>query len=136
MEAIKNFFADKRFGFYVTIAAVVLGIVTASVFASFYHDYPAYMSWPAFYLMLAGAAVSCILVLIKLDDYAPYAVALTNFIGLMLYIRHIYGYVAVVAIGIDITSVSAQFTVCTILFGLAFLVGLINIFLPQKKEVK
>ena len=98
----------KKFGFYVTIGIAFLAIVTAFVYYAGYGAIPRFMSWPAFYLLLAGAVVSVVL------------------------IKIIYNYVAVVMVGIDLANFDPEFLASTVMFVLTFLASVMCLFLPQR----
>ena len=134
MNGIKSFFDRKRYGFYVTLALVVLSVITAIVYAVSYGKYVSMMSWQAFVLLLVGAAGAIALILLRQGKWAFAPLAICAFIALLLFIKHIYSYVAVVMVGIDLSGISGQFLACAILFSLTFIVALVNVFLAQEKE--
>lgn len=137
MERIKTFLSQKRYGFYVTICASVLAVITAIIYAANYHNYLAMMSWPAFVLLLVMALVSIALTFIKFTaPWAPIPVAVGALAGLLLYIKAMYNYVTVVLVGIDLSGFSAQFIICSVFVILTFVVAVANIFFPQVKEDK
>lgn len=137
MERIKTFLSQKRYGFYVTICASLLAIVTACVYAGLYHDYLSMMSWTAFILLLATALVSVAMTLWKYTaPFAPIPVAVGALAGLLLYVDAMYNYVAVVLVGIDLAGFSASFIVTTVFVALTFVVAVANIFFGQVKENK
>jgi len=136
MEKIKNFFKDKSYGFYVTLAVAVLTLVTLIVYANAYGSNDRYMSWAGFAIMLVGLAAAAVLTVFKFNDWVPPVLALANFIALMLYITNIYNYVVVVMVGIDIASFSSQFLACTVLFAILTVVSIADIFFKQVKEVE
>lgn len=128
--------AEKSFGFYILLAAALISVVTAVVYAANYSKLTVYMSWAAVVVMAIGAVVSVVLSFVGADEIAPAVVALTSLIGLLLFIKAIYGYVAVVIVGIDLNSFDAKFIACTILFILSYVVSVVSIFAPQKKTLK
>lgn len=136
MEKIKSFFASKSYGFYVTLGLMVLSIITALLYAVNYKDFVAYMDWTAVILMLVAVGLSLALVILKQEKFAPVVLGIGNFAGLLIYIQKIYGYVAVVLVGIDVNTFSTQFLVCTTFFALTAIVSLVNIYLKQTKVVK
>lgn len=135
-DKFKNYFKNKSYGFYVTIAVAVFTLVTSIVYADSYGSNDRYMSWAGFAIMLVGIAAAAVLVASKQYEWAPPALALANLIALLLYITNIYNYVAVVMVGIDIASFSTQFIACTTLFAIAIVISIADIFFKQVKEVK
>ena len=136
MEKIKSFFASKSYGFYVTLCLIVLSIITASLYAVNYKDFVAYMDWTAVILILVAVCLSIAMIVFKLGKFAPAVLAVGNFAGLLIYIQKIYGYVAVVMVGIDVNTFSAQFLICTTFFALTSIISLVNVYLKQDKVNK
>lgn len=130
---LKQNVSQKTYGFYVTLALAVLNIVTAILYASFYGKYVAYINWPAVYVMIIGSLVSVVLSVFGLDDFATALLALVAFTGFLLYAMKIYGYIAVVMVGIDLTEFSPEFITLTVFFVICLVGGIANIFLKQKK---
>lgn len=136
MEKLKNFFKDKSYGFYVSIAVTLLTLVTLIVYADAYGRNDSYMSWAGFAIMIVGIVVAVALTALKLSEWVPPALALANFIALLLYAKSIYNYVVIVIVGIDIASFSSQFILCTVLFAILLVGSIANIFCKQVKEGK
>lgn len=130
---LKQNVSQKTYGFYVTLALAVLNIVTAILYASFYGKYVAYINWPAVYVMIIGSVASVVLSVFGLDDFATALLALVAFTGFLLYAMKIYGYIAVVLVGIDLTEFSPEFITLTVFFAICLVGGIANIFLKQKK---
>ncbi len=131
---LKQRLAEKRFGFYVTLAVAVLSLVTAIVYAVGYSNNARFMSWPAFILLIVGAVAALVFAFLDLDDFGTAILALFSLIGLLLFIHIIYNYVVVVMIGIDLSSFSGAFIASAVMFVLTFAASFVNLFLPQKKN--
>lgn len=130
---MKKLFENKRAGFYVTLAVIVLSVILAAVYAKMYAG-SQYMSWPAFWCTLGGAVLALALGFTKLAKWSNVVVALGDFLGLLFYIYGIYFYVSVVYAGIQAGSFNTQFIVCTVGFVLLLVINLVNVFLKQVKE--
>lgn len=135
---LKQRLEEKSYGFYVTLAVAVLAIITAIVYAVGYANTPRFLSWPAFFLLIAGAIIALVFACLRLDECGTAILALFSLIGLLLFIHIIYNYVVVVMIGIDINNFDPEFLASAILFALTFVASVVNLFLPQNKpkEVK
>lgn len=134
---LKDYFKKKNYGFYITVAVAVLTLVTLIVYQDSYGSNARYMSWTGFAIMIVGLVVAVGLSVVNLGEFAAPAIALSNFIGLMLYIKNIYNYVVVVMVGIDIANFSVQFITCTTLFAILIVISIANIFFKQeRKEVE
>ena len=94
------------------------------------------MSWGAFAVMLVGAVVAAALPFFKLTKWSCVVLAVTNFVALLLYAYYIYFYVSIVLVGIQASSFSWQFILCTTLFVVLLVGGIANVFLKQEKEVE
>ena len=134
-EKIKAFLATKSFGFYVLVVSILLSVVAGIVYAVSYHAYTNYMSWTGFWMFLVGAILACLLTVFKLDEFAAGANAAGTFVGLCLFIRHIYMYVQNITGGLDVASVSSNFINSVIFISLALVVSVVTVFLPKKKAV-
>ncbi len=133
MEKIKEFFSDKGTGFYVTLAGVLLSLVTAIVYAVSYGS-TRFMNWAGFVFLLAGAILAIVLIVIKQVNWAPAAVALGSFLGLLFFIYGIYFYVSVVMVGIQANAFDPSFFACVILFALSLVAGIVSVFMKQDRE--
>ena len=138
MDLVKNFFKRKSYGFYVSLAVIVMTIITMSVYSASYGMIDRYMSWAAIGVMVAGMVVGLALSVLNLGEWGAAVMAICNFVGLSQYITKIYNYVAVVMVGIDVNTFSSQFIACTVCFAILIVISIANIFFKQekKKEVK
>ncbi len=134
MEKVKEFLNRKSYGFYVTLVAVVLTIVTAIVYANSYASVDRYMSWTAVGFMIAGAVLSLVFSAFHWGELASAVLAVCNFVGLLQYITKIYNYVVIVMVGIDINTLSSQFISCTVLFAILTVISIANVFFKQNKS--
>lgn len=134
MELVTNFFKKKSYGFYVTIAVIIMTIVTMIVYSQEYGSVARYMSWEAIWVMGAGLIVALALTIFNLGEWGAAVLAICNFVGLMQYITKIYNYVVVVMVGIDVNTLSSQFITCTVFFAILVVISLANIFFRQEKK--
>lgn len=132
-----KFFKSKGIGFYLTLCLVVLSVVTAAAYIMSYVKYPNHMSWTAVGLLFGGAAAALVLSVIRRCGWlAPWVLVGTIFSSLMLYIQHLYSYVVVVIVGIDLSSFTPQFILCTALYVASVVLSIVNIYLKQEKEAE
>ena len=134
MDLVKNFFKRKSYGFYVSLAVVVMTIITMSVYSASYGSVDRYMSWAAIGVMIAGMIAGLALSVLNLGEWGAAVMAICNFVGLMQYITKIYNYVAVVMVGIDVNTLSTQFIACTVCFAILVVLSIANIFFKQEKK--
>ena len=123
----------KAVGFYVTLGLIFASLITAIVYIACFFGTDE-MNYVSFAILLLGAIASGALVFFKKYTIASYVVASSIFLALLFYIYAVYYYVSVVLVGIDLDHFSAQFIITTIFFLLSFIVGVVNVFLPQVKE--
>ena len=133
MDKIKAYLKDKDVGFYFSASLVLVALITALVYAVSYAGTDN-INWLSFAFLLLAAAAAIVLIVLKLYNYVPYVLAAGIFVSLLFFIYGIYYYVSVVMVGIDLDSFEPQFIVCTILYVLAFGVGVANVFLRQIKK--
>ncbi len=136
MEKLKNYLQDKKMGFYVTVLATLTALITMIVYVSYYGHGPREanidcMNWYAFYLLLAGIILTVALIALRQNFWAPICIALFTLVSLMFYIVGVYGYVSVVAVGIDLKTVSPGFLACTILYLVSLVLSYAAVFMKQ-----
>ena len=73
---------------------------------------------------------------IRYGASAPWVQVGTIFSSLMLFIQHLYSYVVVVIVGIDLSSFTPQFILCSALYAVCVVLSIVNIYLKQEKEAK
>lgn len=138
MEKIKNYLKDKKYGFYISAAAILFSIVTLVVYVCIYGQGPREnmdsMSWWAFAFIMVGIAGGMTLIIFKQYNFASAALALFNFLAFVFFIYGIYPYVSVVMVGIDLEEYSGAFWVCTILFLLTVITSCVSVFAKQTKH--
>lgn len=129
----KEIFKDKSLGFYVTLALIAATVVTTIMYAVLYNG-SRYFSMPAVLVMVVGAVVALAVAFTKQAKWACVVLALADFIGLLLYVYGIYFYVSVVMVGIQASTFSWQFILCTVVFVVLLVANVVNVFLKQVKE--
>lgn len=130
---MKDLLANKKYGFFVTLALMLLSVVTMIVYASIYGG-TRFMSWAGFWVVLAGVVVAAALILVKQERWVPALLLATNFIGFLLYVYYIYFHVSVILVGIQSAGFPPEFFVNVAFFVVTLVVSVANIYLPQNKE--
>lgn len=130
---MKDLLANKKYGFFVTLALMLLSVVTMIVYASIYGG-TRFMSWAGFWVVLAGVVVAAALILAKQERWVPALLLSTNFIGFLLYVYYIYFHVSVILVGIQSAGFPPEFFVNVVFFVVTLAVSVANIYLPQNKE--
>ncbi len=130
---MKDLLANKKYGFFVTLALMLLSVVTMIVYASIYGG-TRFMSWAGFWVVLAGVVVAAALILVKQERWVPALLLATNFIGFLLYVYYIYFHVSVILVGIQSAGFPPEFFVNVVFFVITLVVSVANIYLPQNKE--
>jgi hypothetical protein len=133
MESKVKFLVNKSYGFYITLALIILSIISAIVYAIMYNG-SRYMSWLAVGFMLGGAVISIILAFTKAAKWSCVTMALADFIALLLYVYEIYFYVSIVMVGIQASTFNSQFKVSVAIFIALLVANVVNVFLKQVKE--
>lgn len=108
--------------FYLALALVLLNAVTAIVYVAGYHG-SRYMSWLAFAVAATVAAVGIVLFFLgKMRYYAA-----VSFVGSLIavgsFVLGVFDYLVDAFVGIDVTSLSAEFIGCAVLFVLTLAVS-------------
>lgn len=133
---LKNYLKDKDVGFWFSASLTLLSLITSVVYAACYAGTDN-INWASFAFMLLAGISGAVLIAFKQYKFAPYALGALIFLSLLFFIYGIYYYVSVVMVGIDLDKFDPEFIVCLILYLLAFVAGIANIFLRQiKKDAK
>ncbi len=130
---MKTIMADKPVGFRVPLATIVLSLVTALVYLATYSS-SRYMSWQAFGIMIGGVVLTALLIVLKLERFAPSALLFGDFLSLLFYVYYIYFYISSVVTGIQFSSFSAEFFVNTILYVASLVLSVACVFMRQTAE--
>lgn len=130
---MRDLFKNKNYGFYVTLAAAVLAIVTDIVYSVNYGQ-SMYMSWVGFVMLLIGVVGTIVLVLLKQTRFAPTAMMFFAFIGTLFFIYYMYFFISSALTGIQYAGLPPQFLATAILFIITLVVSVAAVFMPQEKE--
>lgn len=130
-----KFLEGKKPGFYVTLAAIVMSVMTAIIYALIYAS-TRYMSWEAFGILMGGAVLAAALVVLKLERFAPVVLLATSVIGCMFYVYDIYFFISSVAVGIQFSGFPPEFFVNIVAFVATIALSVASVFMPLDEECK
>ena len=136
MTKYLNVFKDRAYGFYITLAAIVLSLITAIVYVANYKNDVSFMSWVAFSMLLVGAIVGLVCAFFRIPELGQAVLGVTSLVALLFFVKFLYGYVAVVAVGIDVDGFEPRFLACSVLMVLTLVVSIASIFTKQTIEEK
>ena len=136
MTKYLNVFKDRAYGFYITLLAIVLSLITAIVYVANYKNDVSFMSWLAFAMLLVGAIVGLVCAFFRIPELGQAVLGVTSLVALLFFVKFLYGYVAVVAVGIDVDGLEPRFIICSILFVLTLIASIVSIFAKQTIEQK
>lgn len=105
----------KPAGFYLALALVLLNIVTAIVYAVGYNA-SRYMSWLVFGVLVAVAVIGVVLFFLGKMRYFAAVSFVGGLVAVGAFVLAVFDYLVDVFVGIDVTSLSAEFIGSTILF--------------------
>ncbi|MBR4249689.1 MAG: hypothetical protein IKQ24_06000 [Verrucomicrobia bacterium] len=125
--------AVKKTGFKVTLAAVLLAVVTSLVYMVIWGK-TRYYSDLSFYIMLAGAVITLICIVLRQYKTAPVIIFAFSFISFLFFVYGIYFFISSVATGIQFSGFPPEFFVTVVLFVVTFVLGLVAVFMPQTEE--
>lgn len=130
---MKEYFSDKKYGFFVTLGAMLLSIITAIVYSCIYAK-TKFMSWAAFAIILVGVVGAAALIVFKLYRYAPALLLVANFVGFLLYVYYIYYYVSATLVGIQFSGFPSSFVANVVFFALTLTASIACTFMAQVKR--
>ncbi len=134
---VREYFAEKKYGFYVLLSSMLLSLITMIVYAASYGQ-TRYMSWAAFAILLVGIVLAAVLIVFRLYRFAPAVMLVTTLISLLLFIYYIYFFISSVLTGIQFSGFPPEFWASVIFFALSLVVSIVSVFTPlvDKKEEK
>ncbi len=129
-----NRLKDKKV--LLTVLGMAISVLTAVLYAVFYggaNTNMNNMSWPAFGLLLVGAAAGAALLFLKQEQWSSRIMAVCHLIAMMLTIYQMYTYISAAIVGIDSTW-EVSFFVVMILYVVGFVVNAVaaSMSLPGK----
>lgn len=132
---VKEYFTDKKYGFYILLSSMLLSLITMIVYAASYGQ-TRYMSWAAFVVLLVGIILAAALIVLKLYRFAPAVMLVTTLISLLLFIYYIYFFISSVLTGIQFSGFPPEFWASVVFFALSLVVSIVSVFTPltDKKE--
>ncbi len=130
---MKGFLKNKAFGFYVTCLITLLSFIASISYIVAYAGTD-YISWIAFFSLVAVVVANVLLIIKKKFGFAQAASAVLVGVAFIFFIYGLYLYMSVVMVGIDAASFSSSFTTNIMLLVLLSLLSFINIFLKQEKD--
>ncbi len=134
MTKYLNVFKDRAYGFYITLLAIALSFITAIVYVVNYKNDVSFMSWLAFAMLLVGAVVGLVCAFFRIPELGQAVLGVTSLIALLFFVKFLYGYVAVVAVGIDVDGLEPRFLACSVLMVLTLVASIVSIFAKQTVE--
>lgn len=134
MGKLKEFFKDKKYGFYVVLGTMLLSLVTMIVYAVGF-SYLGFLSVWAIVLLVVGVVVSAALLAFKQYRFAPATLFATVFAALLLAIYYMYDYVASSLFWGNF-ALPPQLVSTVVFFALAFVASIVSVFTPMVKEEK
>ena len=133
--SLKNYFANRGFGFYLSLAEAVVALVFAVVYQCFYGGTAEY-SAVCFVVALVMVVATVALTLTGLDNFVGVAQLLCSLAvtGAFLYAN--YYYISVVIVGIDASSFSARFVFASVACALLTVASIVNMFAPASAHAR
>ncbi len=124
---------EKRSGFTFALVVAVLLLITAGVYFFNYRG-TNYLSMQAVYALLGGAVISFLMLLVKLDRFAPALQFGAITVALCFYIYYIYFFISSAIYGIQYSGLPLDFYVVAACYVVTFLFAIINCFIPHKAK--
>lgn len=135
MRTLEEFFESRSAGFYVSLAAAALSIITPILYVIAYAG-TVYMSWIAFALPFVAAALFVGLAFFKQTErLAPLVMGIVDFVAFLLFIHAVYLYLSEVFFGgislEAILNINPLFILCTLFFLACVVLSNIGVYMKQ-----
>lgn len=116
-----------------TLLAAAITAVTAAVYCIIYST-TRFMSWEAFWLLIAGVVAVIPLLLLKKPRFAPTLLFASGFLGFMFYAYDIYFFISSVVVGIQFSGFPPEFFVNIVFFVATIAADIAAVFLPMDQK--
>ncbi|MCR1840332.1 hypothetical protein [Murimonas intestini] len=140
MTAKQDTPVKKAAGFYVGIAAVVLCLAAAIMyginFKSMEYKEPIYDSTVWILLSVTAVIAAAMLMVRKLDGFAPVALCIGSGISFLMYVHLIIWPVADTIYGIEPFPHIQEVIICAVLLLLSFIVSEVSLYMRKTKVIE
>lgn len=130
---LKKYLTTKGFGFWLSVAVALVGLVFAVVYQVTYCGTEEY-SVVCFVAALIVCVATLAFTALRLDGFVAVAQLLSTLLGFGFFAYANYYYVSVVIVGIDAASFSARFIFCCVAYLLLIVGSAVNVFCQQAKR--
>lgn len=120
---------NRSRAFYGTLICSGVSVITMIVYAAIYAS-TRFMAREALLCMTGGVLLGLVLLFTNHERFAPSALLVGNFLGLLFYIYHIYFFVSSVVTGIQFSGFPPEFFVNAVMFGITLVLSIVCVFLP------
>lgn len=132
---IKSTMLSKRAGFFIALAAAVLSVAEAIVYASCYTNTDYYSVWGVL-LPILGAVLFLLLSLFRVTTpYAPAVLFAFDLAAFAAYVNAVYMYLTEVFYGgltaEAFAALSPAFVACTIMYLASFIIANVSVYIKQ-----
>ena len=145
MGKFKEFLAEKAIGFYITLGAAVLSLITAVVYVICFSAMGAaeFISWAVFAFLLVACIITLALLILPmfvpllkeiLASIAPWVVMAASLLGLILFVNAAFNYINANVTGSF--ELRIEFVLSAVFVILSAIIGTVAVFFRVCKKEK
>ncbi len=136
MSDQKNAQTRRPTGFYVSILAALLCLASAILYSINFrgidYSHGSLFSDAAFITLIAAAAVSIVMLFIKLENFAPVVLCIASGVSFLVYIHHMVWPIADIFTAIDPVSFVPELIVCGVLLLMSFILSEVSLYMKKR----
>ena len=136
MSDQKNLQAHRPAGFYISIVAALLCLVSAIIYSLNFrgvnYSHGSLFSDAAFIWLISASALSIIMLFIRLENFAPVILCIASGLSLLVYIHHMVWPIADIFTAIDPVSFVPQLILCGALLLISFILSEVSLYMKKR----
>ena len=136
MSNYKNSQTHRPIGFYISILAAFFCLVSAIIYSVNFrgvnYSHGSLFSDVAFIWLISAAALSIIMLFIRLENFAPVVLCIASGLSLLVYIHHMVWPIADIFTAIDPVSFIPELILCGALLLISFILSEVSLYMKKR----
>ncbi len=136
MSDQRNSQTRRPTGFYISILAALLCLASAIIysinFRGINYSHGSLFSDAAFIWLITAAALSLIMLFIRLENFAPVVLCIASGLSLLVYIHHMVWPIADIFTAIDPVSFIPELILCGALLLISFILSEVSLYMKKR----
>lgn len=125
---IKEYLSDKKYGFYVVLATMVLSLITALVYTIGFSQI-GFLSWQAIVSLFAGLVIAAGLLVLKQYSFVPGVLFASIVFAFIMVLYYVYDFI-ISSVFWGNFAVPGQIIAAAVFFVLSIVASIVGVFAP------